>query len=245
MTALWCDEDACFYDRANLDRSRQLSNVNSRVPTHVLSTPIGAPSRPPRTPHSTCRTGLRILSCLSWHLCRRHSSNPPTFLCHHLSLAALGRSVVSSRKTASDLGVLALSTTFGSSLERSLRERVQIRRISCLRHYHTLSLLDIRHFGFDVNVVNLCALMMKCVLKGTSSVWRITTPTFRNSGKLMFTYLSTSLIFRSIVSGLLTAQTTLLPASSRPASRCSLESTLGGANATVPFSNRVLQWRYE
>ena len=31
MTALWCDGDACFYDRANIDRSQPLSHVNIRV----------------------------------------------------------------------------------------------------------------------------------------------------------------------------------------------------------------------
>ena len=30
MTALWCDRDACFCDRVNLDRARPLSHVNTR-----------------------------------------------------------------------------------------------------------------------------------------------------------------------------------------------------------------------
>ena len=46
--------------------------------------------------------------------------------------------------------------------------------------------------------------MMRCVLIGPSSAWRITTPTSMNSGISMFAYLSNSLIFRSIVSKLFT-----------------------------------------
>ena len=73
-----------------------------------------------------------------------------SFATTFLSLAALGRSVAFLlAKPASDPGVLALSRTFGSSLER-FRERVHIHRISCRRHCRTLNLLDFRHFGFDV-----------------------------------------------------------------------------------------------
>ena len=40
MTTLWCDRDACFCDRVNLDRARPLSHVTTRdsgvCPVYIL-----------------------------------------------------------------------------------------------------------------------------------------------------------------------------------------------------------------
>ena len=86
--------------------------------------------------------------------------------------------------------------------------------------------------------------MMRCVLVGPSSVWRFAMPTLRNSGKLMFACLSNSLIFRSIVSRLLTTSfvsSVNANASSIITTSLALffRSTPGRADATLTNPSRV------
>ena len=137
-------------------------------PCRSLHYPIKAPPRPPRTQSSQWDLQSFDMNPYLTHL-KHLPLNPflpflaplpspffkpfdfpfpPPFF---VSLVALGRSVAFfPAEPESDLGVLALSTTVGSSFRRSPRERMHIHRISCLRHYRTLNLLDIRHFAIDV-----------------------------------------------------------------------------------------------
>ena len=145
---------------------------------------------------------------------------------------------------AHDLGIFALSSTFGSSFGRSLRERVHTFVITARCACSTFATSAL----MSGNVVNLCVFMMRCVLISPSSVWRITMPTLRNSGMSMFVCLSNSLIFRSMVS----RPPTTSFVSTRNANTSSIittslalffRSTLGGADATLTYPSRVAHWR--